>query len=251
MDVTASSALITGGASGLGLACAIALAHAGAHVVIVDLPHSRGAELAAEHGLEFFAADVTDPAAMQHAVETACAIAPLRVVVTCAGIADGARLVGRSEPRPLEDFDRVIRINVLGTVNAVRLAAAAMEQTEPVENERGVVVMTSSIAAFDGQVGQTAYAASKAAIAGMTLPLARELAARLVRVVTIAPGLFDTPLLAGLPDAAKDSLTATLQHPARPGRPAEFASLVMQIVSNPMLNGETIRLDGAIRMAPR
>jgi len=261
MEIHGAVALITGGASGLGLATARLLHEAGAIVVIVDLPHSAGEAVAAEHGLVFLAADVADADQVQLAVNTAAGFGPLRIVVACAGIATGGRVVGRGGPLPLEDFERVIRVNLTGTFNVIRLAAAAMAQTEPLADpigpgdatggERGVIITTASVAAFDGQVGQAAYSASKAGVAGMTLPIARELAQHLIRVVTIAPGIFETPMMAGLPQAARDSLGAQVPHPARLGRPDEYAALVEHIVRNPMLNGETIRLDGAIRMAPR
>jgi len=262
VEVRGAVALITGGASGLGLATARLLRDAGAIVVIVDLSHSAGEAVAAEHGLVFLAADVADADQVQLAVETAAGLGPLRIVVACAGIATGGRVVGRAGPLPLEDFERVIRVNLTGTFNVIRLAAAAMAQTEPLADpygasgaatggERGVIVTTASVAAFDGQVGQAAYSASKAGVAGMTLPIARELAQHFIRVVTIAPGIFETPMMAGLPQAARDSLGAQVPHPARLGRPDEYAALVEHIVRNPMLNGETIRLDGAIRMAPR
>ena len=266
MEIRGAVALITGGASGLGLATARLLHDAGAIVVIVDLSHSAGAAVAAEHGLVFLAVDVADADQVQLAVETAAGLGPLRIVVACAGIATGGRVVGRGGPLPLEDFERVIRVNLTGTFTVIRLAAAAMAETPPLADplgapgdmtgdatggERGVIVTTASVAAFDGQVGQAAYSASKAGVAGMTLPIARELAQHLIRVVTIAPGIFETPMLAALPQAARDSLGAQVPHPARLGRPDEFAALVEHIVRNPMLNGETIRLDGAIRMAPR
>ncbi|HEY0701053.1 MAG TPA: SDR family NAD(P)-dependent oxidoreductase, partial [Micromonospora sp.] len=173
------------------------------------------------------------------------------IVVNCAGIAPPAKVVGRDGPHPLALFSKVVEVNLIGTFNVLRLAAARMAATEPVDGERGVVVNTASIAAFDGQIGQAAYAASKAGVAGLTLPVARELARSLIRVVTIAPGLFETPMMAGLPKAAQDSLGQQVPHPSRLGRPAEYAALVEHIVDNPMLNGETIRLDGAIRMPPR
>jgi len=251
MQVSGCSALVTGGASGLGLATAQALAAQGAHVVIVDLPTSTGSQLAAEFGFAFVAADVTDETGMARAVAAAGALGPLRVAVCCAGVATAERAVGRDGPLPLGHFERVIAINLSGTFNTVRLAAAAMMATEPVDGERGVIVMTASVAAFDGQIGQPAYAASKAAVAGMTLPLAREFAQKLIRVVSIAPGIFQTPMMAGLPQEAQDSLGAQVPHPSRLGRPEEFAGLVRHIIENAMLNGETIRLDGAIRMAPR
>ncbi|WP_104163442.1 SDR family NAD(P)-dependent oxidoreductase [Cryobacterium sp. N22] len=266
MRIDGCSALVTGAASGLGLATARALHEAGAHVVLFDLPSSAGQERAAElntaRGRAIFrAGDVTSEAEVQAAVEAAGALAPLRIVVNCAGIAPAARTVGRQGPMPVADFERVLRINLLGTFNVVRLAAAAMQATEPVGTggatasggtpERGVIVNTASVAAFDGQIGQAAYAASKGGVAAMTLPLAREFARSLIRVVTIAPGLFDTPLLQGLPAEARASLGAQVPHPARLGDPAEYAALVRHIVENPMLNGETIRLDGGIRMAPQ
>ena len=258
MEIRGAVALITGGASGLGLATARLLREAGAIVVIVDLPHSPGEAVAAEHGLVFLAADVADADQVQLAVNTAAGFGPLRIVVACAGIATGGRVVGRGGPLPLEDFERVIRVNLTGTFNVIRLAAVAMAETEPIADphgasggERGVIVTTASVAAFDGQIGQAAYSASKSGVAGMTLPIARELAQHLIRVVTIAPGIFETPMMAGLPQAARDSLGAQVPHPARLGRPDEYAALVEHIVRNPMLNGETIRRDGGIRMAPR
>ncbi len=251
MQVSGCSALVTGGASGLGLATAQALAAQGAHVVIVDLPTSRGSELAADHGLTYVPADVTDEVGMARAVAAARDLGPLRIAVCCAGVATAERAVGREGPLPLDHFERVIAINLTGTFNTVRLAAAEMMTTEPVDGERGVIVMTASVAAFDGQIGQPAYAASKAAVAGMTLPLAREFAQNLIRVVSVAPGIFQTPMMAGLPQEAQDSLGSQVPHPSRLGRPDEYAALVRHIIENPMLNGETIRLDGAIRMAPR
>jgi NAD(P)-dependent dehydrogenase (short-subunit alcohol dehydrogenase family) len=196
-------------------------------------------------------ADVTSESDFAAVVAAAVAPGPLRVLVCCAGIATGARVVGKNGPMPLAEFERTIRVNLIGTFNAVRLAAAAMQSTEPVDGERGVIVTVASVAAFDGQVGQAAYSASKGGVAAMTLPMARELAASLIRVVTIAPGVFETPMMAGMTEQLQASLGAQVPHPARLGRPAEFASLVGHIVDNPYLNGETIRLDGAIRMAPR
>ncbi|MFF9563481.1 3-hydroxyacyl-CoA dehydrogenase [Leifsonia sp. NPDC014704] len=247
------SAIVTGGASGLGNATARALTDAGARVVILDLPSSEGekAAIALGPGARFVAADVTDEAQVQAAVDTASGLAPLRVVVNCAGIATAEKVLGRDGLIPLEHFERVIRVNLIGTFNVVRLAAAAIAQTEPVGEERGVIVNTASVAAFDGQIGQPAYSASKGGVAAMTLPLAREFARSLIRVMTIAPGIFETPMMAGLPQAAQDSLAAQVPHPSRLGRPAEYAALVRAIVENPMLNGETIRLDGAIRMQPK
>lgn len=259
MQVSESSAVVTGGGSGLGAATARMLHAAGASVVLLDLPSSRGAEMAAELGdrAQFVAGDVTDEANVQAAVDAAQALAPLRVAVNCAGVADAGRTVGREGPIALSHFEKVIRINLIGTFNVTRLAAAAMMQTEPVGTEpggtpeRGVIVNTASVAAFDGQIGQAAYSASKGGVAAMTLPLAREFAKSLIRVVTIAPGIFETPMMAGMPQEVQDSLGAQVPHPSRLGRPAEYAALVEHIIANSMLNGETIRLDGAIRMQPK
>jgi NAD(P)-dependent dehydrogenase (short-subunit alcohol dehydrogenase family) len=254
MDLGHATALITGGASGLGLATAERLVAGGADVVLLDLPQSAGADVAARLGgaARFSPGDVTDPDDVAAALDAAAAFGrPLRVVVNCAGIGPPARVVGRKGPFPLDQFRRTLEVNLLGTFNVLRLAAERM-LAEPVDGEeRGVIVNTASVAAFDGQIGQAAYAASKGGIVGMTLPIARELAEHRVRVVTIAPGLFETPLLAALPEDAKESLGRQVPHPSRLGRPAEYAALVEHVVANPMLNGETIRLDGAIRMAPR
>ncbi len=247
MQLRDASALVTGGASGLGLATARALAAQGARVVIADLPASRGSELP----FTFTPTDVTSEADVARAVEAATELGPLRIVVNCAGVANPGRAVGKNGALPLADFARVITINLIGTFNVIRLAAEAMMATEPIDGERGVIITTASVAAFDGQVGQPAYAASKAGVAGMTLPLAREFAPHLIRVVSIAPGIFETPMLAGLPREAQESLGAQVPHPARLGRPDEYAALVQHIIENPYLNGETIRLDGGIRMAPR
>ena len=247
MKLRDASALVTGGASGLGLATAHALAAQGARVVIADLASSRGADLP----FTFVPTDVTSEQDVARAVEAATELGPLRVLVNCAGVATPGRAVGRDGALPLETFARVIAINLSGTFNAIRLAAEAMMATEPVDGERGVIISTASVAAFDGQIGQAAYSASKAGVAGMTLPLAREFAQHLIRVVSIAPGIFETPMLAGLPQEAQDSLGAQVPHPARLGRPDEYAALVQHIVENQYLNGETIRLDGAIRMQPR
>ncbi|HLU60485.1 MAG TPA: 3-hydroxyacyl-CoA dehydrogenase [Pseudonocardia sp.] len=257
MDITDGVALVTGGASGLGLATATALRDAGARVVILDLPSSAGAERAAElgDGVRFAPADVRSEAEVAAALDVAEELGPLRVAVNCAGIGPAHRTVGRSGPFPLADFTRVIEINLIGTFNVVRLAAERMMRLDPVGGpdgeERGVIINTASVAAFDGQIGQAAYSASKGGVVGMTLPIARDLASARIRVMTIAPGLFNTPLLAGLPDEARASLGAQVPHPARLGDPAEYAALAAHIVANPMLNGEVIRLDGAIRMAPR
>ena len=258
MQLENSSALVTGGLSGLGAATAVKLAAAGARVVVLDLPREDGARLAAQlgDGISYAAADVNDESAVQAAVDAAQALAPLRVVVNCAGVATPGKVLGRDGVLPLEQFAKVLQINVNGTFNVLRLAAAVMAENEPVVDEhgtaeRGLVVNTASVAAFDGQIGQPAYAASKGAVASMTLPLARELARHQIRVMTIAPGIFQTPMMAGLPQAAQDSLGAQVPHPSRLGRPDEYAALVEHLVANPMLNGEVIRLDGAIRMAPK
>ena len=253
MNIAGSGALITGGASGLGAATARRLAALGARVVVADLNRGAGEALARELGeaARFVEADVTDAESTQRAVDAA-AESGLRILVCCAGVGTPEKLLGKEGPLDLERFERVVRINLIGTVNPVRLAAARMAQNDPNDGgERGVIVTTASVAAFDGQIGQVAYAASKAGVVGMTLPIARELARYGIRVVTIAPGIFDTPLLAGLPEAARISLGQQVPFPPRLGRPDEFAALAQHIVENPMLNGETIRLDGAIRMAPR
>ncbi len=253
MRLDGAVALVTGGASGLGRATAQAMAAAGAGVVIADLPGSPGAQVAEGLGDQavYAPTDVTDEASVQAAVDAAAVLGTLRVVVNCAGVGTPGRVVGRAGPLPLAAFAQVVTVNLVGTFNVVRLAAAAIAGADPVDGERGLIVNTASVAAFDGQVGQAAYAASKGGVAAMTLPIARELAGSLIRVMTIAPGLFSTPMLAGLPQEARDSLGAQVPHPARLGAPEEYASLVRHIVDNPMLNGEVIRLDGAIRMAPR
>lgn len=250
-------ALITGGASGLGAATARRLHAAGAAVVLVDLPNSAGAELAAELGERavFAPADVTNEEQVRAAIAAAAELGTLRIVVNCAGVATPGKVLGREGVLPLEQFSRVIQINLVGTFNVLRLCAETMAAAEPLAGEygpeRGVIVNTASVAAFDGQIGQPAYAASKGAVAAMTLPIARELARSQIRVMTIAPGIFETPMLAGLPQAAQDSLGQQVPHPSRLGKPAEYAALVEHIVANAMLNGETIRLDGAIRMSPK
>lgn len=251
MQIDGAVALVTGAASGLGQATARALSDAGARVVLLDLPGSDGAAAAEAVGGVFAPADVTDTGSVQAAVDTAVGLGPLRVVVNCAGIAPPGKVLGRTGPLPLEDFERIVRINLIGTFNVIRLAAAAMVETEPVDSERGVIVNTASVAAYEGQIGQPAYAASKGGVASMTLPIAREFARSQIRVMTIAPGLFMTPMLAGLPAEAQESLGAQVPHPSRLGDPSEYAALVRHIVANPMLNGEVIRLDGAIRMAAR
>ncbi len=253
MDITGAVALVTGGASGLGLATTTALVAAGARVVILDLPGSDGAQRAAELGdaVRFAPADVRSETEVAAALDVADGLGPLRVAVNCAGTGNAVRTVGKKGPFPLADFTRIVEINLIGTFNVLRLAAERMLAHEPVGEERGVIVNTASVAAFDGQIGQAAYSASKGGIVGMTLPIARDLAGMRIRVVTIAPGLFDTPLLAGTPEEVRIALGAQVPHPARLGDPVEFGALAAHIVANPMLNGEVIRLDGAIRMAPR
>ncbi|MFD3496485.1 3-hydroxyacyl-CoA dehydrogenase [Streptomyces sp. NPDC058690] len=251
MQINGSSALVTGGASGLGRATADRLVAGGARVVVLDLPTSDGKSVAKEIGATFVAGDVTDPAAVTAAVEAATALAPLRITVNCAGIGGAGRTVGKDGPYDLDRFRKVVEVNLIGTFNVIRLAAQAMTGNEPVDGDRGVIVNTASVAAFDGQIGQCSYSASKGGIVGMTLPIARDLAKSNIRVMTIAPGLFETPLLGRLPQEARDSLGAQVPHPSRLGLPVEYAQLAEAIITNPMLNGETIRLDGAIRMAPR
>lgn len=245
--------LVTGGASGLGAATLRALTDSGAHAVIVDLPSSPGAELAAELGdrVVFAPADVRTEEQVQAAVDTATGLGTLRAVINCAGVATPGRVISKRGILPLDDFATVVEINLIGTFNVLRLAAAAMVGNEPSDGDRGVIVMTASVAAFDGQIGQAAYAASKGGIAALTLSAARDLADKQIRVMTVAPGVMETPMMAGLPGETKQVLEALVPHPARLGRPEEYAQLVEQIVANPLLNGETIRLDGALRMPPR
>ncbi len=253
MKISGQVALVTGGASGLGRATAERLHADGCSVVLIDLPSSEGKAVASQLGARavFAPCDVTSEEDVAAALDRAQELGDLRVVVNCAGIANGIRVVGRNGPFPLDDFTRVVSVNLIGTFNVIRLAAERMSTVEIVDGERGVIVNTASVAAFDGQVGQAAYSASKAGVVGLTLPVARELAGLAIRVMTIAPGLFETPLLATLPAEARASLGAQVPHPSRLGRPSEYAALVAHIIDNPMLNGEVIRLDGAIRMAPR
>jgi NAD(P)-dependent dehydrogenase (short-subunit alcohol dehydrogenase family) len=255
MQVEHSVALVTGGASGLGLATARLLVAGGARVVITDLPTAQGAAIATQlgGGTLFVPADVTDPETLGQAVSAAEALGPLRILVHCAGRGSSGRVVERDgTPMPLERFEAVIRVNLIGTFNALRLAAAAMARAEPTEQDgRGVCILTASIAGYEGQIGQTPYAASKAGVIGLTLCAARDLATRGIRVCTIAPGIFDTPLLAGLPENVRQALHAGVPAPQRLGQPEEFAELALHIIANRYLNGETIRLDGALRMAPR
>ncbi|WP_460800964.1 SDR family NAD(P)-dependent oxidoreductase [Microbacterium sp. GXF6406] len=250
MQIQGTSALVTGGASGLGLATARALAASGAQVAILDLPSSPGADIAAEIGGTFIAGDVTNAEDAAAAATAANQTAPLRIVVNCAGIAPPAKVLDRDgNPADLAAFERIVRINLIGTFNVVSQAAAVMARGEG--PDRGVIINTASVAAFDGQIGQPAYSASKGGVHAMTLPIARELARHGIRVCTIAPGIMETPMLAGLPEAAQESLGQQVPYPARLGRPAEYAALVESIIANDYLNGETIRLDGAIRMAPK
>lgn len=253
MDIINKTALITGGASGLGLAMVRRFVEAGGSAVIADLPSSVGELIARELGerVKFVPTDVTDEIQVQAAVDAASELGGLHVVVNCAGIAGAVRVVGKNGPHPLADFRRTIEINLIGTFNVVRLAAARMIEDPTDDEERGVIINTASVAAFDGQIGQAAYAASKAGVAGMALPIARDLAQHKIRVMTIAPGLFHTPMFDSLPVEAIASLGSQTPHPSRLGTPEEYAALAMHIIDNPMLNGETIRLDGAIRMAPR
>jgi NAD(P)-dependent dehydrogenase (short-subunit alcohol dehydrogenase family) len=251
MNIQGCAAVVTGGASGLGLATAKRLAAAGAHVTILDLPGAPGAEQAAAIGGSFAPGDVTSEEDVTAALDRAGESGPLRVAVNCAGVGTAGRVIGKNGVLPLDVFAKTINVNLIGTFNVIRLAAERMVATDAVDGERGVIVNTASVAAFEGQIGQAAYSASKGGVVGMTLPIARDLADKLVRVMTIAPGLFLTPMLQGLPPEAQESLGRQVPHPSRLGDPAEYAALVEHIVSNPMLNGEVIRLDGAIRMAPR
>jgi NAD(P)-dependent dehydrogenase (short-subunit alcohol dehydrogenase family) len=249
MRIDGSSALVTGGASGLGAATAQALHERGAQVVIADLPQSQDRVDSGQ--FTFAATDVRDPEQVAAAVALAADRAPLRVLVNCAGIGPPGRVLRKGEPMALEQFANVIGVNLIGAFNVIRLAAAEMASNDPVDEGRGVIVSTASIAAYEGQIGQAAYSASKGGIVGMTLPIARDLATLGIRVVTIAPGLFDTPLMGSLPPEARESLGASVPHPARLGAPSEYAALAVHIIENQMLNGEVIRLDGALRMAPR
>ncbi len=255
MQIAGTGALVTGGASGLGAATVRRLAANGAHVVIADLNTDLGEKLAAELDgkATFVRTDVTNEDSTQGAVQAAASQpGGLRILVNCAGIGVAERVLGKSGPHDLGAFTKVISVNLIGVFNAIRLAASVMAENEPnAEGERGVIISTASVAAFEGQIGQAAYSASKGGIVGMTLPIARELARNGIRVNAVAPGLFDTPLLASLPEPARISLGQQVPFPSRLGRPEEYAQLVQSIVENPMINGETIRLDGAIRMAPR
>src|ERR1700734_2947502 len=253
MQLKGQAAIVTGGASGLGAATARRLAKNGAKVAVCDLNTKLAQAVAAEIGGVAVTCDVSDAASAEAAIATAAkAHGPARVLINCAGIGVAKRVIGREGPMPLADFDRVIRVNLIGSFNMLRLATADMSKLEPLSNgERGVVISTASIAAYDGQIGQAAYSASKGGIVAMTLPIARELAQFGIRVLTIAPGLFLTPLLANLPQEAQDSLGASVPFPARLGQPAEYAALAIHIIENGYINGETIRIDGALRMAPK
>jgi len=253
MQIAEHVFIVTGGASGLGAATARMVAAAGGRVVIADMNRAAGEAMAQELGsaARFVAADITDENSAQ-AVVAEAAFGGLHGLANCAGIAIGEKVLGRDGPHALASFARVVAVNLVGTFNMIRLAAAAMAKGAPgADGERGVIVNTASIAAFDGQIGQAAYAASKAGVAGLTLPVARELARSGIRVVTIAPGLFATPMMAGLPDDVQASLGSSVPFPSRLGRPEEFAAMVRVVCENSMLNGEVIRLDGALRMAPR
>jgi NAD(P)-dependent dehydrogenase (short-subunit alcohol dehydrogenase family) len=244
-----SVALVSGGASGLGEAAAKALQDAGATVVVLDI--AIPSEDKQQDGMHYREADVRDPDQVAAAVEFATSLGELRIAASCAGVGSVGRITRKGAPLDLAEFQRVIDINLVGTFNVLRLASTAMAENEPVDDERGVLITTASAAAFEGQIGQVAYAASKGGIVGMTLPIARDLAQTQIRCVAIAPGLFNTPLLGALPLAARQALEKTIPNPSRLGRPSEFGSLVLQVVENPMINGETLRIDGALRMAPR
>jgi NAD(P)-dependent dehydrogenase (short-subunit alcohol dehydrogenase family) len=250
MRIEGTSALVAGGASGLGRATAEALRDKGATVTVVDLP-SAADRVGPGSGLEFAAADVRDAKQVAAAVDAAAGRGPLRICVNCAGIGAPGKIARKGVPLQLATFRNVVEVNLIGTFNVSRLAAAKMQGTDEVDGERGVIVNTASVAAYEGQIGQVSYSASKGGIVGMTLPIARDLADTLIRCATIAPGLFDTPLLGALPEDVRASLGASVPHPARLGEPVEYAALAVAIVENPMINGETIRLDGALRMAPR
>ena len=252
MDIQGNVFIVTGGASGLGAGTARMLAAAGGKVVIADLNEAAGTALAAELGGQFVKCDVASEADGQAAVDAAQKLGRLSGLVNCAGIAVAAKTVGKNGPHALDAFDKVIRVNLIGTFNMIRLAAAVMVQNTPdAEGERGVIVNTASVAAFDGQIGQAAYAASKGGVVGMTLAIARDLSRDGVRCMTIAPGLFETPMLLSMPQEVQDALGKMVPFPPRLGRPTEYAKLVQSIIGNTMMNGEVIRLDGAIRMQPK
>jgi NAD(P)-dependent dehydrogenase (short-subunit alcohol dehydrogenase family) len=252
MQIQDNVFIVTGGASGLGAATARMIVAAGGKVVLADVQIEAGQALAAELRAVFVKCDVTSEADGQAVVDAATALGTLRGLVNCAGVAPAAKTVGKEGPHPLELFQRTVNINLVGTFNMARLAAAAIGKTAATDSgERGVIINTASVAAFDGQIGQAAYAASKAAVAGLTLPMARDLSRSAIRVMTIAPGIFETPMLMGMPTEVRDALGAMVPFPPRLGKPAEYAQLAKAIIENTMLNGETIRLDGAIRMQPK
>ncbi len=252
MKISGAAAIVTGGGSGLGRATAEALVAKGARVAVFDLNPAAAEEAAKALGGLPLVGDVADEESAITAIAKAeAAHGPARIVVNCAGIGTATRVIGRDGPHPLADFERVIRVNLVGSFNMIRLAAAAMGKLEPIEGERGVIISTASVAAYEGQIGQAAYSASKGGVVAMTLPIARELARMGVRVNAIAPGIFMTPMLAGLRQEAQDSLGAAVPFPARLGRPSEYAALAVHIVENGYINGETIRIDGALRMAPK
>lgn len=253
MDIRGQSAIVTGGSSGLGEATARALAAKGARVAVLDVAHDRASAVAREIGGHAFPCDVgSEESALAAIEQIVAAIGQPRILVNCAGIVAGARTVGKEGPHALDLFARVIRVNLVGTFNMIRLFADGASRLDPLDGgERGVIVSTASVAAYDGQIGQAAYSASKGGVVGMTLPIARDLARSGIRVVTIAPGIFRTPMMAGMPQEVQDSLGASVPFPPRLGEPSEYAALALHIVENQMLNGETIRLDGAIRLAPK
>jgi NAD(P)-dependent dehydrogenase (short-subunit alcohol dehydrogenase family) len=252
MEIANKVFIVTGGASGLGAGTARMLVANGASVVIADVQDEAGGRLAAELGQRYIHCDVTQEADAQAAVAAATESGALFGLVNCAGVAPAARIVGKNGPHALDLFQKVVSINLIGSFNMMRLAAHAMGENSPEPTgERGILINTASVAAFDGQIGQAAYAASKAGVAGMTLPIARDLAKLGIRCMTIAPGIFGTPMIFGMPQEVQDSLAASIPFPARLGRPEDYAKLVHSIITNDMLNGETIRLDGAIRMPPK
>ena len=254
MEIEGHSAIVTGGGSGMGAETARRLAAAGAKVAVLDLDETAARTVGAEIDGLGFACDVSDAAGVEGAIARARDThGPVRICVNCAGIAPARRIVGRSGPAPLDGFRRVVEVNLIGTFNVMRVCAADMARLEPVNDtgERGVMIATASVAAYEGQVGQAAYAASKGGLVGMTLPLARDLASLGIRVMTIAPGVMETPMLAGLPSDVRNSLAASVPFPRRLGRPGEFADLVEHVIANPMLNGSVIRLDGAVRLPPK
>ena len=254
MEIAGRTFLVTGGGSGLGAATVRSLAEAGAKVLVADLNEEAGESVAREIGAaRFVETNVTDEKSAHAAIDAAVhELGGLHGIVNCAGVAIGEKVLGKNGPHELESFKKTLQVNLVGTFNVIRLAAAVMKWNEPAgSGERGIIVNTASVAAFEGQIGQAAYAASKGGVVSMTLPIARELASYGIRVVTIAPGIFDTPMMARLPEEARESLGGQVPFPSRLGRPEEYAALVRHIIENEMLNGEVIRLDGAIRMAPR